>query len=90
MVKRRKKKSTRSASGICYRFGNLRIGNINHSLDKRTRRKVLTCAAFLILSVFFENGLVNCAFEIALHHIPIFVTNHFDNFCKVYGAVDFI
>ena len=79
-----------AATGIRHGLRDLRIDYIDDRGDKRTGREILTSAALFVGTVFLEDLLIDCALEVALHHVPVVLGHHIDDLFQHHGAIDLI
>ena len=50
----------------------------------------MSCAAFLVLSVLFEDAFVDSTFHITVHDEPLFLINHGNDLFQINGLVNLV
>ena len=79
-----------ATSRVAHSLANLRTRHVDHSRDERARREVLACATLLVLTVLFEDTLIDGTFHIALHHHPLLFINQRDNLAQIDRLVNLV
>ena len=74
-----KKETRRTTTRVRDGLGDFRVNHIHNGRNQSSGSEILTGTTLLILTVFLQNFLIDCALEITLHHVPIIVGNHIDN-----------
>ena len=86
----REKETARATGRVAHSLSNLRTDAVNHSFDKGTRCKVLTCATLFVLSVLLQNAFIDSTLHVCIHHQPLLFVNHADDLFQVNRLVNLI
>ena len=88
---RRQQETTCAAGGIDDALTRRGTHHIDHGLDERARREVLTRAAFGVFSVLLQQTLVGIAFDIGIERGPGFAVDEvYDEAAQVRGVLNFV
>ena len=85
-----KKEASGATGRIAHSFSNLWLRYVNHGLDERTRSEVLSGTALFILTVALQNTFIDSTLYIAVHHKPLLVVNHCDDFFEIDRLVNLV
>ena len=86
----RQKETAAAAAGIGDGFARLGAKTLDHSLDQRTGREILTCAGFDILCILLQQAFVDLTFYVGRHGNPLFLIDHLHHAIEDGGIADLV
>ena len=85
-----KEETTGTTAGVSDSLSRLKSHTLDHGFDERTRRKILTGAAFYVFCVFLQQAFVNLAFDVRGHGDPFLFVDHLNNAIQNSSIADLV